>query len=168
MLPSVLLETLVRIWQHRDTSEEADLTQRLKTGVPGPSAEVPKGTVLIAEDHEINQTIARAMLEKLGWAVIVASDGQEVIDLVSLEPPQVILMDVQMPRLDGLEATRRLRRLQSEGRIPNIRIIAMTADAMKGDAERCLAAGMDDYLAKPIAVTDLQAKLDPNGDSLSN
>ena len=167
VLPSVLLEMLVRIWQHRDTSDEADLAQRLKSGLLTPSDDAAKGTVLVAEDHEINQTIARAMLEKLGWAVVVAGDGQEVLDLVSLDPPQVILMDVQMPRLDGLEATRRLRHMEAAGRIPKIRIIAMTADAMKGDAERCFEAGMDDYLAKPITVADLQAKLDPklrNGD----
>ena len=152
---------LVRIWQHRDTSDEAELAQRLKAGLLTSAGATSKGTVLVAEDHEINQTIARAMLEKLGWAVVVAGDGQEVLDLVSLNPPQVILMDIQMPRLDGLETTRRLRRLETEGRVPNIRIIAMTADAMKGDADRCFAAGMDDYLAKPITVADLQAKLDP-------
>ncbi len=162
VLPSVLLETLVRIWQHRDISDEADLAQRMKAGLLTPTGEGAKGTVMVAEDHEINQTIARAMLEKLGWAVVVASDGREVLDLVSLQPPQVILMDVQMPRLDGLEATRQLRRMETDGQIPKVRIIAMTADAMKGDAERCLAAGMDDYLAKPITVADLQAKLDPN------
>ena len=161
VLPSVLLETLVRIWQHRDTSDEADLAQRLKAGLLTAAGATTKGTVLVAEDHEINQTIARAMLEKLGWTVVVADDGQEVLDLVSLNPPEVILMDVQMPHLDGLETTRRLRRLESEGRVPSIRIIAMTADAMKGDADRCIAAGMDDYLAKPITVAGLQAKLDP-------
>jgi two-component system, sensor histidine kinase and response regulator len=110
--------------------------------------------VLLAEDSAVNQKLATVLLEMQGHAVTIANNGREALEKVEHERFDVILMDVQMPELDGLEATRAIRNLSSENqRIP---IVAMTAHAMQGDRERCLEAGMDDYLAKPIRAKELQ------------
>ena len=99
------------------------------------------------------------MLEKLGHAVTLARDGREVLALWERQPFDMVLMDVQMPGMDGLEATAQVRRREKEagGHIP---ILAMTANAMKGDRERCLRAGMDGYLAKPVRAAELSAAID--------
>jgi len=105
--------------------------------------------ILLAEDNVVNQRLALAILTKKGHDVVVAGNGQEAVAMFEQEPFDLILMDVQMPEMDGFEATARIREKEKEtmGHIP---IIAMTAHAMKGDRERCLAAGMDGYLAKPV------------------
>jgi PAS domain S-box-containing protein len=105
--------------------------------------------VLLAEDNPVNQKLAVRLLEKQGHSVAVAHDGQEALELQSKNAFDLILMDVQMPRMDGLEAAQAIREIEkaTQKRIP---IIAMTAYAMKGDRERCLAAGMDAYVSKPI------------------
>ncbi len=105
--------------------------------------------VLLAEDNPVNQQLARRLLEKWGHSVTVAKNGREALTLVAHETFDVVLMDVQMPEMDGLEATAAIREKEEKtgDRLP---IIAMTAHAMKGDAERCLAAGMDAYVPKPI------------------
>jgi CheY-like chemotaxis protein len=103
--------------------------------------------VLLVEDNAVNRRVARGMLQKYGCTVVEAEDGQIALQLIGQAPFDIVLMDVQMPVLDGLEATRRLR---SDPRYRNIPIVAMTAHAMKGDRERCLAAGMNDYLTKPV------------------
>ncbi|WP_165440789.1 PAS domain-containing protein [Rubripirellula amarantea] len=114
--------------------------------------------ILLAEDNIINQKLAVGVLSRDGHIVTIANDGQEVIELLSRNEFDVILMDVQMPRIDGLEATRQIREL--EGDLGNhIPIIAMTAHAMKGDREKCLDAGMDEYIAKPIRIGTLREKL---------
>lgn len=105
--------------------------------------------ILLAEDGKANQKLAMGLLSKWGHDVTLAENGQEAVDLWQQEDFDVILMDVQMPVLDGMKATSRIRELEADsGR--HIPIIAMTARAMKGDRERCLAAGMDDYVSKPI------------------
>ncbi len=111
--------------------------------------------VLLVEDNPINQKLALALLGLDGHTVTVAEDGEAGLAQWRLSPFDLILMDVQMPILDGLEATRRIRQDEkhSGGRIP---IVAMTANAMAGDRERCIEAGMDDYLAKPFRRSDLQ------------
>lgn len=109
--------------------------------------------VLVVEDNAINQRVAVRLLEKFGAAVDVASDGEEAVSAVAAADYDVILMDCQMPRLDGFAATEIIRRREIGRRTP---IIAMTASAMVGDRERCLAAGMDDYVAKPIERSDLR------------
>jgi CheY-like chemotaxis protein len=127
---------------------------------PGPSptpAELPGAHVLVVEDTPINQQVARGMLARLGYAVDVASDGLEALEAVSHHAYAAILMDCQMPRMDGFEATREIRR--REGRTSRTPIIAMTASAMRGERDRCLAAGMDDYIAKPVRLQELQARL---------
>jgi len=118
----------------------------------------PKLRVLLAEDNLVNQKVTSRLLERCGHEVVCASSGQEALSLLDREGPfGVVLMDVQMPEMDGFEATRRIRREPGHAHLP---VIALTAHAMKGDRERCLAAGMDDYLTKPVQVRELQQVVD--------
>ena len=109
--------------------------------------------ILLAEDNIVNQKLAKKILEKRGHRVVVASNGREAIERLKGEYFDLTLMDVQMPEMDGLTATRKIR--NSKGQISNIPIIAMTAHAMKEDKERCFEAGMDDYVSKPIKPEEL-------------
>ena len=114
--------------------------------------------ILLAEDNLVNQKLAIGILTKLGHQVTVANTGVEALQQIEDATFDLVLMDVQMPEMDGLEATRELRRRESlsEARLP---VVALTAHAMKGDRERCVEAGMDDYLTKPIRMQDMAAKL---------
>lgn len=114
--------------------------------------------ILLAEDNVINQKVAACILEKNGYTVEIANDGREAISALEKAAFDVILMDVQMPRIDGFKATSLIRK-REKGTGVHIPIIAMTAHAMKGDQERCLKAGMDDYLAKPLNTEDLLEKV---------
>jgi CheY-like chemotaxis protein/HPt (histidine-containing phosphotransfer) domain-containing protein len=113
--------------------------------------------ILLAEDNSVNQQLALLLLGRMGYRADVAANGLEALEAVERQPYDVILMDVQMPEMDGLEASRRLCQRYPVDRRP--RIVAMTANAMQGDREMCLAAGMDDYVAKPIRVEELTAAL---------
>jgi two-component system, sensor histidine kinase and response regulator len=115
--------------------------------------------VLLAEDNAVNQLVALRLLERFGHSVTVAANGKKALEALEKESYDAVLMDVQMPEMNGWEATRVIREKEKAagGRIP---IIAVTAHAMKGDDERCYAAGMDDYLTKPIRTEDLMAVLD--------
>jgi CheY-like chemotaxis protein len=115
--------------------------------------------VLLAEDNPVNQTLAVRLIEKGGHTVTVASDGHEALVALENGDFDVLLMDVQMPRLDGLEATALIRK-KEEGTGRHLPIIALTAHAMQGDRERCLAAGMDDYLSKPVQARELAMTLE--------
>ena len=128
--------------------------------------------ILLAEDALANQVLAVGLLKKWEHRVTIANNGLEAVELVQSEPFDLILMDVQMPEMDGLEATGRIRELEqqnklsSESRSP-IPIVAMTAHAMKGDRQRCLDAGMDGYVSKPIRVAELYSAIEqvvPKGD----
>jgi CheY-like chemotaxis protein len=119
----------------------------------------PRPRVLIAEDNELNQKLAVKMLEKMGYDADVADNGREAVEALARSSYDAILMDCQMPEMDGLEAAQKIREMERE-RGAHTPIIALTAYAMKGDRERCLAAGMDDYLAKPVKSKDLKAALE--------
>ena len=114
--------------------------------------------ILLVEDNVVNQQVTLKMLERLGWEADVAANGERAVESVSAGRYELVLMDLQMPVMDGLEATRRIRALPGGG---GLRIVAMTANAMEGDRESCLAAGMDDYLAKPVKLEELQRVLAP-------
>ncbi|RMH78188.1 MAG: response regulator, partial [Calditrichaeota bacterium] len=115
-------------------------------------------SVLLAEDNPVNRRLAVRMLEKLGHRVEVAENGKEAVEKWRQGKFDVILMDVQMPEMDGLEATRCIRREEDQTG-GHVFIIALTAHAMKGDRERCLTAGMDGYLTKPLKKADLEQAL---------
>jgi PAS domain S-box-containing protein len=131
--------------------------------VPSPSQGVRHGErrhtrVLLAEDNPVNQMVAVKMLERLGCRVDLAADGEEATEMSARFPYDVVFMDVQMPTVDGMEATRRIRRRGGAG--APLYIVAMTANAMEGDRERCLDAGMNDYMSKPITPDALRRALD--------
>ncbi len=115
--------------------------------------------VLLVEDQPINRIVAVRMLERLGHSSTVAADGCEALVHIAAEPFDVVLMDVQMPGMDGLEAVAALRALE-RGTGRHLTTVALTAHAMKGDRERFLAAGFDDYLSKPIRPDELREALD--------
>ena len=112
--------------------------------------------ILIAEDDDMNQQMALMLLKRLGYEADCAANGKEVLEIVREKKYDVILMDVQMPEMDGLEATRMIRLCLTEQPV----IIAMTANAMDGDREACIKAGMEDYLSKPVNVDELMRKLE--------
>jgi two-component system sensor histidine kinase/response regulator len=116
-------------------------------------------TVLLAEDNSVNRKLATRLLEKRGHRVIVAQNGREAIDALAKEPVDLVLMDVQMPVMDGLEATSAIRANEKQTG-EHVPIIALTAHAMRGDQERCREAGADDYLSKPIRNSEFLAALD--------
>ena len=116
------------------------------------------GRVLLVEDNAINQRVARRFLERLGCEVHVVGDGKQAVDAFEQNSYGFILMDMQMPVMDGLEATQRIRQIEGEDR--RTPIVALTANAMMGTLERCLEAGMDDYLTKPLDISRLQDVLD--------
>jgi len=114
--------------------------------------------ILLAEDNVVNRTLAMRLLEKEGHTVAVATNGREARDRSESEKFDLILMDVQMPEMDGFQATAAIREAErTTGK--HIPIIAMTAHAMKGDQERCLSAGMDAYIAKPVDAEELSRKI---------
>lgn len=117
-----------------------------------------RGKVLIAEDNPLNQAVALAMLERMGLTGVVASDGGQAVTMVRDGAFDLVLMDCQMPLMDGFEATAQIRRLDARrgGQVP---IVALTANAMPGDEQRCLAAGMDAFLAKPYTMANLHTVL---------
>jgi len=120
--------------------------------------------VLVVDDHTTNQKVGRLMLENLGCSVDISANGKEAVRMLDLLPYDVVFMDCEMPEMDGFEATAEIRRRHAAKR--HVPIVAMTAKAVQGDRERCLGAGMDDYISKPVRLEDLEAALlrwAPNG-----
>ncbi len=130
---------------------------------PARSAPPFRATILVAEDNPANQLVARLLLEKAGFGCEIVGDGLAALQRLSQRDFDVVLMDCQMPRLDGYDTTRRIRAGADGVRQPQVPIIALTAHAMASDREQCLAAGMNDYLAKPIRLETLQAALQRQG-----
>jgi signal transduction histidine kinase/HPt (histidine-containing phosphotransfer) domain-containing protein len=145
--------------------QRAILSPRIPSGQAAPEkTEAPMAVrlpmrILVVDDNEINQKVAVRILQQFGYQPQVASNGREAISAIEHDPFDFILMDVMMPEIDGLEATRIIRRRQMTGEHENFRsriiVVAMTAHAMQGDREKCLGAGMDDYLSKPVRPKDV-------------
>ncbi|MFW2404288.1 MAG: response regulator, partial [Gammaproteobacteria bacterium] len=138
-------------------------TMRLKIAQPvGLLAEDPEQVslkILLAEDNVENQVVAQRMLKRLGCDVEIAANGYEAVDAFRNNSYDVVVMDCQMPLMDGFEGSRIIRAWEAENECERTPIIALTANALKGDRERCLAAGMDDYLSKPVSIRKLAAML---------
>ncbi len=139
--------------------------------LPAPALTLTgSGNVLVVDDSPVNRMLAEAQLDRLGYTTIAASSGADALDILGRNPADdeasesqphidIVLMDWHMPEMDGLDATRALRALELREERKRLPVIAMTASAMSGDRERCLAAGMDDYLAKPVSIDELGAML---------
>jgi CheY-like chemotaxis protein len=151
--PSALFDALAGIFARKKVSVPKTDTARPALD-PGMAKQFPL-RILLAEDNQVNQKLALRLLEQMGYRADVASNGLEAVESVKRQPYDVILMDVQMPEMDGLDATRTIRKLD----IRQPYIVAMTANAMQGDREMCLAAGMEFYVTKPIRVPELVAAL---------
>jgi CheY-like chemotaxis protein len=128
----------------------SEVRQSPDNGVAIPAMVSTDSLILLAEDNPINQVVAVKQLEKLGYKVEIAHNGLEAVGARRERNYQIIFMDCQMPEMDGYEATKKIRQIEAEQNLEPSRIIAMTANAMEGDAELCLATGMDDYLSKPV------------------
>ncbi len=150
---SQLFDTLVSLLAS-DAAPRAGAAPTAKPRIDAGMAERHPLRILLAEDNVVNQKLALRLLQQMGYRADIAANGIEAIECCARQPYDVVLMDVQMPEMDGLEATRRIvARWPEAARRP--RIVAMTANAMQGDREACLAAGMDDYVTKPIRVEAL-------------
>ena len=158
--PSHLFEALSAIFATQSATEsESPPQSELSLVTPAaPRGPVTSLRVLLAEDNAVNQKLAIRLLERMGIAPTVVGNGIEAVAATDSGNYDLILMDVQMPEMDGLEATRQICQRMPRNRRP--RIIAMTANAMQGDRERCLQAGMDDYVSKPIRVEELQQAIE--------
>jgi signal transduction histidine kinase/ligand-binding sensor domain-containing protein/DNA-binding response OmpR family regulator len=151
--PSQLFDILCSIFEGKPTKVRKRAPSRIDSELAN---DLPL-RILLAEDNTVNQKVALRILDRMGYRADIASNGLEAIEALRRQQYDVVLMDVHMPEMDGLEATREICRNWSKEKRP--RIIAMTANAMQGDREKCLEAGMDDYISKPVQIENLQAAL---------
>jgi two-component system, sensor histidine kinase and response regulator len=149
---SELREAIARVLGAREQDGPTPLITRYSLG--GAREAMSRLRVLLAEDNAVNQRLAALLLEKRGHCVVVAANGREALEALEKEEFDLVLMDVQMPEMDGLETTAAIR-TKERGSGRHLPVIALTAHSMKGDAERCLSAGMDGYLSKPIRPQEL-------------
>ncbi len=160
----VLIETLAIVWSKYRSGDTTSMI-RVDTHMLGKENEKPvirlDGVkILLAEDNRINQAFAQDVLEQLGCNVKVATNGSEALKAIEQDDFDLVLMDCQMPIMDGFDATRKICDMKKLGAIRgDLPIIALTANAMKGDRQRCLDAGMDDYISKPVRTNDLREKV---------
>jgi CheY-like chemotaxis protein len=152
-----LHQLICRVLDHH--VEEPRAPEPASGGSPGEERAAASRKILLAEDNPVNQMVAARLLERRGHRVTVAANGREAVAAVEREEFDLVLMDVQMPEMDGFEATAAIRKAET-GTGRHLPIFALTARAMKGDAERCRLAGMDGYLPKPIRPADLYAIVD--------
>jgi len=136
---------------------QAPVIEKTEVGPVAAALDVHPHRLLLVEDNPVNQKVARAMLGRLGYRCEIAENGAEAVKLVASSVYDMVLMDCQMPVMDGFEATRRIRESQVGAR--RTPIVAMTANAMQGDRERCIEAGMDDYISKPVTLDTLRVAL---------
>jgi len=168
---SMLLNMLVNALQEKSQAEKSNTerqaniqaVRQLVNKAEEPEQETPQPEdrnidILLCEDNEINQLVFRQLLDDMGMAYVVANDGEEGVELFKKHNPSMVIMDVSMPKKSGLDATREIRELEQD-RDTNVAIIGVTAHALKGDMERCLDAGMDDYLSKPVSPDALSQKI---------
>jgi len=151
---SQLFNTLASAWAKRQGAEPSrTLWAKPKTADLKQRFAACHSRILLAEDNVVNQKVACGLLERLGLRTDVAANGREAVEMSARAPYDLVLMDCQMPEMDGFEATREIRR--REGSTRQVAVIAMTADAVTGSRERCLEAGMDDYISKPVRTDEL-------------
>ncbi len=148
--PSLLLDTIMNVFGKAVPEISSDARARASEALD--AANIRGARILIAEDNEINREVAKEILEGAGVVVHMARNGKEAVEAVHESEFHAVLMDIQMPEMDGFEATRLIR---SDARFKNLPIIAMTAHAMRGDREKCLAGGMDDHVPKPVNTKEL-------------
>jgi CheY-like chemotaxis protein len=163
---SDLLETVQRLFTGRQGGVEREgglLTRHIPGGANGFRRQSAPLKILLAEDNLVNQKVGARLLEKQGHAVLIAGNGRQALEAYEREAFDLILMDIQMPEMDGFEATKAIRDRETSGIRPlhqlegreRTPILALTAYAMKGDRERCLSAGMDGFVSKPIQLNEL-------------
>jgi signal transduction histidine kinase len=153
--PKLLLEALKRTFDPQQTSIRKASSDSIFD--PQLGSRLPL-RILVADDNRVNQRVCQGLLGKLGYRADVVSNGLEVLQALELQPYDLIFLDVQMPEMDGFSAAREIERRWSKENRP--RIVALTGEAMQGDREKCLEAGMDDYLVKPIRIIDLRATIE--------
>ncbi|HTB80151.1 MAG TPA: response regulator [Opitutaceae bacterium] len=154
---ATLFRALNKLWIGSQAGSE-DKNETSPAALPaGPAETAASGLILVAEDNTVNQLVARRMLEKLGHRVDVVANGREALEALSRIHYDMVLMDCQMPEMDGFEATIRLRKEERNGQ--HMPVIALTANAIEGESERCFAVGMDGFIAKPVSLKDLSTAI---------
>jgi CheY-like chemotaxis protein len=149
----------LRLLKQKQGGKRAEKAHVMPLGDLNPNVDFKGVKILLAEDNQINQVVGTRQLKKMGCEVEVVTNGIEVLEAWRQKKHRVILLDCQMPEMDGYEASQKIREIEREQNLPHTYILALTACAMQGDRELCLAAGMDDYISKPVKEEELRAAL---------